>query len=213
MGAKFLIIPDEGAEDVAALAGLSAEQITQLDSVLSDKSSLKRGSRIFQLIAERLSVGQDVALKLWSAITNIRLQRERFGMTDADLVSDIHAVARVGAEAERDEALRKLFQRSDEDRFVEKVGALRHALLPHMVEARTVVETRPIFSKDRLKIDGMLLLTVLDVTCHDHVTGDTKSMTMQLSRKNIVTLRERLDDAEKKLTLLEGSIPGMEFFE
>ncbi len=210
---KFLMIPDDTASgDVRALLSLTAEQMRALDRALGDKTILKARGRAPQLVAEQLSIGQEAAVAAMSAVINLRRQRGKYALTDDQLVDDLQVVTTNELASVR-EALLHLLQTSEEDYVVEKVSSLRHALGPHLVDARTVVDLRPVFSKDRSSVEGMLVVTFLELTTHE-IPGDRyDSYRVQLSEGDIADLRQKLDDAERKIARLKTELPNTELFQ
>ncbi len=163
MGAKFLIIPNEAEAELLELLLLDVERLGKLRAVLGDKKASSDG-HAYQRVARALDVGNEQALKLLSATSNIRAQRERFGLSDEDLYSDLLSFVE-GTEGERDERYRKalldLLARTEDEYFIQRVSSLRHALVPHIVDSRTIVDARPIFDKERTKVEGFLLVAHL----------------------------------------------------
>lgn len=210
---KFLIIPDKGASsDVRALLALSAEQLRALDQALGDKAILKAPGRAPQLVAEQLRIGQESALGAMSAVVNLRRQRGKYALSDQQLVDDLQALAEHELAPVRD-ALLLLLRTSEEDYVVEKVSSLRHALGPHLLDARTVVDLRPVFSKDRASVEGMLVVTFLEMTTHETPGDRYESYRVQLSEGDIADLRKKLDDAEQKIARLKAEFPNTELFQ
>jgi hypothetical protein len=214
---KFLIIPAESVGEAQALARLEPDQIRRIDVALSDKSLLKKkepARAIFQAIAAEIGTEQASARDVVTAIKNLRRQRDMFTLTDEQVVDDLAIVTDSTISGDKREALIALLRRSDEDLFVEKVAALRHAVGEHMVGARTIVEARPVFSPDRQKMDGVLLVTYLEISTHSAGASDAYTAhTIQISRKDIADLKEKLSDAEVKLTRLEAQFSGIEQYE
>lgn len=212
MPAKNLIIPEGSEAELRALLELNAEQISSLRRVLGDKKGLKEG-RGYQRVGQELAIGNDLALKVLSATNNIRAQRDRFGLTDAQLIEDLSSFVDRPLSDETKTALLDLLTKSDDDYFIHKVSSLKHGFVPHFLDARTVVDARPIFDKERTRIEGYLLVTYLELTSHAYPSDEYSTTTYYLSRKDIKALRAKLDDAEAKLARLEASLSSTEVYD
>jgi hypothetical protein len=208
---KCLLIPEEALEQVRTLLSLEKDQLVSLEQALGDRQAIKGDKRIYRTIAERLVVSPDVALGILSAVRNLRDQRERFDINDDVLIEDLKVLnnGKLGAS----DVLLKLLRQSEDDYFVEKVSSLRNAVVPHVTSVRTVVDGRPVFSKNRERIEGMLLVTYLELRTHDARNNDAKAIVLQVSRKQIQKLRASLDDAEKKLDRLAETMGGLDVYE
>lgn len=202
MTPKFLVVPDVAVEEIEALLSLDPAQIGALAGLLADKETIRRGT--FKSITSKLGIGQDMALKVLSAVRNLRTQQERFNLDNEQLTSDLKALGSAGVDFSKEtiEALVALLRKSDDDYFVEKATQLRHGLVPHLLDAVTLVDARPVFSKDRTDVQGMLLLTYLELTVHSRDELDEQTHVVQLTRADITTLKQKLDDAEAKLDRL-----------
>lgn len=215
MSAKYLIIPEFALNDIKLLCKLPADKLERLAAVLADKGSVMSDKRIFQLVAERMDIGYEEALGLLSAVKNLRRQRERNNLSPADVLEDLKLVldeSDLPAEAES-KALLRLFEKTEEDHFVEKIGSLKQALLPHLVEASTIVDLRPVFSANRENIDGLLLIAYLELSTHDHATDEYRHLQVQLTRSDIVDLISKLNDAQEKLKRLERTFTDYDIYE
>lgn len=208
---KSLIIPVEGRGDVETLLSLTGEQVRRLDGVLEDRGGLKQDKRTFRRVSEALGISLDNALGILNAIDNLRRQREQFEISDTSLFEDLSTIRPVEGDAR--EALIGLLRKSEEDYFVEKVGSLRHAVAPQVTSMRTIVDARPVFNRDRSKVDGLVLLTFLELTTHDPGTDEIRSSVTQLDRKQLKALRSAVEDAEKKLDRLTETLGGLDVYE
>lgn len=208
---KSLIIPAEGRSDVEALLSLTGEQVRKLDEVLEDKGGLRQDKRTFRRISDALGISAEVALGILNAVDNLRRQREQFELSDTLLFEDLGTIRPIEGDAR--EALSGLLRKSEEDYFVEKVEALRHAVAPHVTSMRTIVDARPVFSRDRSKVEGLILLTFLELTTHDPVTDDVKANVAQMNRKQLKELSELIKDAERKLDKLTETLGGADVYE
>ncbi len=169
MPLKYLIIPADARADVDALLSLSGAQLRTLDHALSDKESLKGERWTYRRIAAEIGVSPEAALGILNAVDNLRRQREQFEISDSAILEDLATIHPV-EEPDARGALTDLLRKSDEDYFVEKVSSLRHAVVPHVTDVRTVVDARPVFSRDRDRIEGLLLLTYLESFHRERLT-------------------------------------------
>lgn len=208
---KSLFIPGDAKGDVEALLRLTDEQVRHLDRILGDKGSLKADKRTYRRVAEALEVSPEEALGILSAVDNLRRQREQFDVSDAGLIDDLSTIHPVEQAAR--EGLLELLRKSEEDYFVEKVATLRHSLTPYATDLRTIVDARPVFTKDRDKVEGLLFVTYLEVTCHDPNTDRIRTNVIQFDRKRLKKLKEAIDDAEKKLDKLATTLGGFDVYE
>ncbi|MCB9608322.1 MAG: hypothetical protein H6716_17165 [Polyangiaceae bacterium] len=208
---KSLLIPEEGRIDVEALLSLSAARLQVLDETLRDRQALRDEKRTYQRIAEELEVSPREALSILSAIRNIRRQRERLEITDAELFEDLNSVSPIASDAEP--ILGALLGRSEDDYFVEKVGGLRQVLLPQLTEMRSVVDARPVFDRAKEKLEGMVLVAYLDLGAYDPNSRERTNQVIQVSRKQIQELRDLLDETEKKLDKLGEALEDHDVFE
>lgn len=207
------MIPEESRGELEALLELSAPDLRKLHTILGDKRSLKEG-RGYRRVASELAIGNSQALKVFSATSNVRAQRERFELSDDDLLVDLATFADGQVlDDDRRKALLELFAKNDDDYFIHKLDSLKHALVPHFIDARAIVDARPVFDKERTRIDGFLLVTTLEVTTHDPGSDDYSSISVYLRRKDITTLQERLRDAEAKLATLEAALKPADVFD
>lgn len=210
---KFLIVPPEAKPEVEALFRLPTAKLQALRAALNERKVGREG-RDYVRVAAALGVGYDQAIQLLSAVSNIRQQKERFKLSDDDLYADARALGLEVDEADVDRraALLDVLARSDEEYFAAKLSSLRHALVPHVSDVRTIVDARPLFKPDHGQVEGYLLLTHLELTVHDG-HGDLTQHTFSLSKSDIETLKAQLDTASKKLDVLERSLGQATIFE
>ncbi len=105
-----------------------------------------------------------------------------------------------------------MLAKSAEEYFGEKLAGLRHALVPHLTEARRVIDARPIFDREHTKIEGYVLAAHLELTAHD-VDGEVSRFPFYLSRADLRALQEKLKAAESKMDLLATNLAGTPLFE
>ncbi len=201
---KYLVIPDTRWKEIESLLSLSVGQIKVIEDTLRSKETLRSEETSYQRIAKSANISQKEALAVLSAVTNLIFQRQRYSLTDQQLLDDLKArlpekVADLGLEAQ--EALLRLLSESAEGYFVEKAESLRVGFAPHFVSVRSICDVRPVFDRNRETIEGALLVTFLGITTHDEEHED-HTFVLQLDQSGLRKLRECIEEAEKKLKVM-----------
>lgn len=205
MTPKYLVIPKSRWDDVKKLLSLSANQMRTVAKVLQSKETLKTEDVSYQRIAKDADISQADALAVLGAVTNLTLQRQRYSLSSDQLLDDLEAGAEIKVkefDAQTKAALLDLLSESEEGYFVEKAESLKIGFSPHLVSVRSICDVRPIFDKARENIEGILLVTFLGLTMHDEEHKDHTTI-LQLGRSELRKLRESIEEAEKKLAVLE----------
>ncbi len=215
MSPKFLIVPDEAVPELYELLALDAIKLQRLRAILDERKVAGDG-REYARVARGLDIGNEEAIKLLSAMSNVRSQRERFALDDETLYRDL-ATFTEGMAGTRDESYRQallgVLTKSDDEYFAHKVHDLKHALVPHLVDSRSIVDARPVFDKDHVKVEGFLLVAQIELTVTEP-GGDSSRVVFSLSRKGLSQLQDRLKDAQLKMDTLSKSLPAsIETFE
>lgn len=207
MSVRYLIIPKHATDDVKELLTLSCDQMTQLKQMLTERPSSSK-QRFFELVADTLGIGNDQAIGVITARASLASQVERYGVTSETLLSDLRELAKklsVDDIESKASALDALLRR-DADRFlVEKIASLESSLLPHYVEAKTIVDLRPVFGgqeEDALNVDGYLMVPYLEIRSHRRQADDIETFSVSMSDEDISALIKILKRAKKKMASL-----------
>jgi hypothetical protein len=205
-GPRNLTIPKEFQEDVRVLLSLSPEQIGAISRLLGSKRELGAGIPAYRLLAKVADLSTSDALDAWTAFLNLGRQQERLGLPAERVVDDLETVLpedQEGLEPARRKALIELFSEGAEDRnLLEKADYLRNALVPHVTEVKTICDLRPLFDKARKEIKGATLVVLLGISSHNEEHED-ETVVFQLTRTKLTQIRESLEEAERKLAVME----------
>ena len=214
MSPKFLIIPAEAEPQLLELLLLDTEKLLRLRATLSERKVVADG-REYARVARALDIGNEDAIQLLTARSNIRSQRESFELDDETLYRDLMTFVD-GSEGTRDEAYRQallgVLAQSDDEYFAQKVFELKHAVVPHLHASRSIVDARPVFDKAHTKVEGFLLVAQLELTVIEP-GGEPAKVVFSLSRSGLSDLQTQLSDAQRKLDTLAGSLGPIETFE
>lgn len=205
MTPKYLIIPENRWKDIRTLLSLSASQMQTVAKTLRSKETLKAEEPSYQRIAKDANISQADTLAVLSAVTNLILQRQRYSLSNEQLLDDLEAGSNVevkNLDVQAKAALLDLLSESEEGYFVEKAESLKVGFPPHLVSVRSICDVRPVFDKARENIEGILLVTFLGLTMHDEEHKD-HTVVLQLARSELRKLRECIEEAEKKLNVME----------
>jgi len=212
MNPKYLIIPDNRWKDIRTLLSLSTDKLQAIAKTLRSKEALKSEELSYQRIAKDADISQIDSLAILSAVTNIVAQRQRYSLTDEQLLEDLEAGSEIKFENFDDQkkrALLELLSESEEGYLVEKAESLKAGFAPHFVTAQSICDVRPVFDKKRESIEGILLVTFLGLTTHDEEHND-HSFVLQLTRSDLRNLQKCLEEAERKLGIMEQEF-GVKF--
>ena len=179
---------------------------------------------MYQLVAERLDIGNEQAIGVLTALQNLRRQRTRYDLTNEQFLEDLESLLKeedpesllkeeVNFSEEKREPLLRLVKKTDEHRIVEELAVLKYALLPHVVDATTVVDMRPVFNASRDKLEAMLLVTSLELATHDHATDEHVQIRVRLTKKKIDLLLDKLSDAKLKLEKLQDQFQEYDIYQ
>jgi hypothetical protein len=202
---KYLIIPKNRWEDISTLLSLSVSQMQIVAETLRSKETLKTEELSYQHVAKKADISQAEALAVLSAVTNLISQRQRYSLSDEQLLDDLEAGAPgkiKDLDLDTKGALLGLLSESEEGYFVEKAESLKLGFTPHLISVRSICDVRPVFDKNRETIEGALLVTFLGITTHDEEHKD-HTFVLQLTRSDLHKLRDCLEEAERKLSVME----------
>ena len=124
----------------------------------------------YQRIAKDADISQIDSLAILGAVTNLVVQRQRYSLSDEQLLEDLEAGSQIEVkdfDDQKKRALLGLLSESEEGYLVEKAESLKAGFSPHFVTARSICDVRPVFDKKRESIEGILLVTLLGLTTQD----------------------------------------------
>jgi hypothetical protein len=202
---RYLIIPDTGREEIHQLLMLSAEQLQIIAQTLRSKETLKIKESSYRRVASAVNITNEQALAILSAMTNLLLQRQRYALSDEQLLDELRdlwpeEIAKLTPLKRH--ALIDFLSESDEGYFVEKAESLKTGFSPHIVSVRSICDVRPVFDKDRKTIAGVLLVASVGITTHDENHED-KTLVLQMTKSDIQKLRECLEETERKMLIMQ----------
>ena len=210
---KYLIIPDNRWKEIDSLLSLSAEKLEIIAKTLHSRAALQSEESNYQRIAKEADISQIDALAVLSAITNLITQRQRYSLSSEQLLEDLKAGPNVKIEEFNDQqklALLELLSESEEGYLIEKAENLKTGFAPHFIGAKSICDARPVFDKNRERIEGILFVTLLGLTTHDE-EHNNHTFVLQLTPSDLRNLRQCLEDAEKKLDIMEKEFKKVNF--
>ena len=210
-GPRYLVIPDEGQKDISALLSLDANQMRMIIQTLGKKETLKTTKSSYERVAEAANLSHEVALNVLSAITNLIHQRQRYELSDEQLLDDLQAgwpkeTKKLDEDAKK--TLLSILSESEEGYLVQKVQNLRVGFATRLVSVRSICDVRPVFDRNREVIQGALLIASLGITTHDENHRD-QTFVLQLTRSDLAKLRQCLEETERKLKVMEENFGEM----
>jgi len=210
MAAQVIIVPQDALDSVEAVLALTPERLVALRDVLGRRTV---PARLHQVVANVADVSGSEAIGVVGAVRNLRRQRKAFAMTDEELLHDLREIAKhtefeVRFElAEYKAALLGLLSPSEEEQLSGRAGSLRRALGAELLDARTVVDARPLFPEDRSRVEAFLVTVQLLITS-EAASGEETTLTLALSDDDVTKLQSALTDARKKVTVLKDTLPS-----
>lgn len=202
---RHLLIPENGRQDIHELLSLSGEQLRSVAQTLRSRETLKIKEPSYRRVASEARITNEEALAVLSAITNLILQRKRYALSDEQLLQELKVLWPDEIEHlnhETQNALLDLLSESDEGYFVDKAESLKTGFAPHVVSIRSICDVRPVFDKDRKKIEGLLLVASLGITTHDENHRD-QIFVLQMTRADLQKLRECLEETDQKMAIMQ----------
>lgn len=194
------------------LLELTAEQMEKLVNVLHSRETLQSDDAPYVQAAREAGLDSYEAISVLTAISNLAKQCDRRDISIEHAISELGEKLEVPIDEDRREALQKLLSPSDEGYVIENAQRLKLAFLPHLVRAKTVCDVRPVFDRDHESVEGALAVVLLELSLHDS-KHDEESVVIQLDRDDVRELKTVLEDAERKLDLINESFSGtVEFF-
>jgi len=205
MKPKYLVIPENRWKEIGILLSLSTDKLHAITKTLRSKEALKSEESSYQRIAKDADISHVDSLAILGAVTNLVAQRQRYSLSNEQLLEDLEAGSRIEVknfDDQKKRALLELLSESEEGYLVEKAENLKTGFAPHFVTAKSICDVRPVFDKKRESIEGILLVTFLGLTTHDEEHND-HTFVLQLTRSGLRNLQKCLEEAERKLGIME----------
>ena len=205
----LLIVPPEAWLEIAKIFDLEPDQLRAIAKTLRSKESLRDASTTsYEKVAKAARVPYMTAVDIVFTVNNLVRQGARVKLTREQLLEElaIGLPEKVKAlAAETKDALLDLLSESGDGYVVNKAERLRTALVPHMVDAQTICEVRPVFNTDKTAIECNLVVTLLGINSHDDETHEDSSFVIQLTRPQVSELKKLLEETERKISVIDKS--------
>jgi hypothetical protein len=157
-------------------------------------------------MSNKADITNEESLAVLSAITNLLIQRKRYGLSNEKLLQDLRIMFDdkiENMEKEAHAALIDLLSETDEGYIVDKAEVLKYGFSPHIVSMRSICDVRPVFDKDRKTIKGILIVASLGITMHDENHRD-QTVIMQMTQDDLEKLRELIVETQGKMQIMQN---------
>ena len=202
---RYLLIPDNGREEISELLSLSAKQLRAVAETLRSTDTLKLKESSYRRVASNAGITNEQALAVLSAMADLLIQRERYLLNDEQLFDDLRILCQEKVDSidgDTKNSLIDLLSESEERYIVDKVEGLKYGFSPHVLSMRSICDARPVFDKDKKTIRGILIVASLGITMHDENHRDRHTTVIHLSREELQKLKELIDETDRKMEIM-----------
>lgn len=217
MASRRIFPPVTMAEVLADIMALSDDEFDAIDSEVKSPDAFDAGSERCTSIAEKLGLDRESVGYLLSFLEFIYSRVNKDDPSDeirSEMIDKLFSTVQFEQEPnESDEAqansiarlkkrLLQLTAYNPNAKIRNKVDRLKKGFLPNAVAFSTFVDLRPIIDDERERISGYVAILQLRISTEQ---SDKEEFTVvQLDPKALNKLSEAIDDAKRKLALLDS---------